>query len=56
MDLNKISKHCYYTDYDKERDRPTLGYIYGDKYSLIVDVGASQFHVAEYNDLLKEEG
>lgn len=41
MDLTKVTERIYYLINDRETDRPVLGYIKGDKYSLMVDAGNS---------------
>ena len=41
MMLKKISECIYYLPPDSETDRPVLGYIRGDRYSLMVDAGNS---------------
>lgn len=56
MKLIKVSKDCYYTTATKESDRPTLGYIRGNKYSLMIDAGTSKYHVSKYNKIIIEEG
>ena len=42
--------------FEEERDRPNLGYIKGDKRSLVVDAGHSEAHIREFYDLLCKEG
>lgn len=54
MTLTKISERIYYLINDRETDRPLLGYIKGDKYSLMVDAGNSKKHVEKFNNSLKE--
>ncbi|WMM24773.1 MBL fold metallo-hydrolase [Tissierella sp. MB52-C2] len=52
MRLKKISERIYYLPAEEETDRPILGYIKGDKYSLAVDAGNSSKHVEKfYNEL-----
>ncbi len=52
MELKKISDRVYYLPGEEENDRPILGYIKGDKYSLAVDAGNSSKHVEKfYNEL-----
>jgi glyoxylase-like metal-dependent hydrolase (beta-lactamase superfamily II) len=54
MELKKISDRVYYLPSDERTDRPVLGYIKGDKYSLAVDAGNSSDHVGEfYRELRK---
>lgn len=56
MTLNKVQGNCYYTDFEKDRDRPTLGYIEGDKFSIMIDAGTSFEHNQLYHHLLDEKG
>lgn len=51
MTLKKISPNIYILPFDKERDRPNIGYIHGEKYSLLIDTGNSPAHL---NDMLNE--
>ena len=41
MELKKLTEHIWYMPYEEERDRPNLGYIKGDKWSLAIDAGHS---------------
>lgn len=43
--LRKLTERVYYLPYERYRDRPTLGYIQGDKMALQVDAGSSAAHV-----------
>lgn len=45
MELRQITERVFYSMYNKESDRPILGYINGKKYSLMVDAGNSKKHV-----------
>lgn len=56
MKLKKISERIYYLPSDSETDRPVLGYIRGDRYSLMVDAGNSSNHVDIFNRELTEQG
>ena len=56
MNLYKLSDKIYYSEYEQERDRPALGYIKGDRFSIAVDSGHSDEHVKEFYDLLNKEG
>lgn len=53
MELKKLSDRIYYLPNEEETDRPVLGYINGDKYSLAVDAGNSSKHVEKFYDELK---
>jgi glyoxylase-like metal-dependent hydrolase (beta-lactamase superfamily II) len=46
--LEKITERVFYMPCSEETDRPTLGLICGDKYSLIVDSGNSPTHAKEF--------
>ncbi|MGL5330578.1 MAG: MBL fold metallo-hydrolase [Peptostreptococcaceae bacterium] len=52
--LNKISDRVYYMDYVQNGDRPVLGLICGDKYSLIVDGGNSKEHAQKFLNYISE--
>ncbi len=49
--LKKLTDRIYYMPNDRKTDRPVLGLICGDKYSLVVDAGNSPAHA---NDFLEE--
>lgn len=46
--LNKISDHIYYFSNQDEMERPTLGLVCGNKYSLLVDAGNSVQHARDF--------
>ncbi|MGN1344192.1 MAG: MBL fold metallo-hydrolase [Traorella sp.] len=54
MELTQISEHVFISSFEEERDRPILGYILGEKYSLAIDAGHSKEHVDEFYALLKQ--
>lgn len=56
MSLKKITNRVYYLPHEEETDRPVLGYIKGDKYSLAIDAGNSKDHVNKFYDSLKQSG
>lgn len=56
MELKKLTEHVYYTKSNTEVDRPVLGYILGDKFSVMIDAGNSANHVWAYNHALAETG
>ena len=56
MELKKLSEHIWYMPFEEERDRPNLGYIRGEKWSLAVDAGHSDVHMKEFYALLEKEG
>ncbi|HJF23339.1 MAG TPA: MBL fold metallo-hydrolase [Mammaliicoccus lentus] len=45
--LKQISKNGYILPFDSHRDRPNLGYIHGEKYSMLIDTGNSPAHLTE---------
>ncbi len=54
MALLKVTERVYFLANEQETDRPLLGYIKGDKYSLMIDGGNSKNHIEKFNKLLKE--
>lgn len=56
MELKKISDRIYFLPNEDETDRPVLGYIKGDKYSLAVDAGNSNKHVELFYNELRKAG
>lgn len=46
--LNKLSDTFYYLSNQDDRDRPTLGLVCGDQYSLIIDSGNSTQHAQDF--------
>lgn len=46
--LNKLSETIYYMSNQDENDRPTLGLVCGDQYSLIIDCGNSTQHAKDF--------
>ena len=48
MNLNKVTDRISFYPFEKERDRPILGYIRGDKWSLAVDAGHSEAHTKDH--------
>ena len=56
MELKKLSEHIWIMPYESERDRPNLGYVKGDNWSLAIDAGHSDNHVKEFYALLEAEG
>ena len=55
-ELKKLSEHIWYMTYEEKRDRPNLGYVKGDNWSLAIDAGHSDTHVNEFYALLEKEG
>ena len=55
MELKRLTEHIWYMPFEEERDRPNLGYIRGERFSLAVDAGHSAAHVREFYALLNKE-
>ena len=55
MELKKLTEHIWYMPYESERDRPNLGYVKGDNWSLAIDAGHSAAHTKEFYELLEKE-
>lgn len=56
MEFKKLSEHIWYMTHEEERDRPNLGYVKGDNWSLAVDAGHSDIHTKEFYAFLEKEG
>ena len=52
MELIQHSEYIYSTTYDTKSDSPSLGYILGSIFSVMVDAGTSAQHVKEAYALL----
>ncbi|SDM83923.1 MBL fold metallo-hydrolase [Bacillus sp. OK048] len=50
--LKKITNRVYYMQHYSETDRPALGLICGDSYSLVVDAGNSPAHASDFLNLV----
>ena len=48
MALKRLTERIWYLPFEEERDRPNLGYIRGDRWSLAVDAGHSDDHVQAF--------
>lgn len=46
--LNKIGESIYYLSNQNDKERPTLGLVCGDKYSLVIDGGNSVQHAKDF--------
>ena len=55
MKLNRLSECVWFFPYEEERDRPNLGYVRGDRWSMAVDAGHSEDHVRAFYRALEEE-
>ena len=56
MKLKKLTEHVHYLPPDDFKDRPLLGYVCGEKYSLAIDGGFSPDHVKLFYDAIEAEG
>ena len=48
MELYQLSERVYYSAYEEERDRPAIGYIRGERFSVAIDAGHSEEHLQEF--------
>ena len=55
-ELRWLAGRVRYLPHEGERDRPTLGYVRGDTWSLAVDAGHSDAHVYDFYRALDAEG
>lgn len=55
MELKRLTEHIWYMPYEEERDRPNLGYVKGDGWSLAIDAGHSADHTRSFYSLLEKE-
>lgn len=55
MEIIQATDRIWYSEYEEERDRPCLGYIRGDHFSVAVDAGHSASHVEEFYAALQAE-
>ncbi|MGE7615859.1 MBL fold metallo-hydrolase [Paenibacillus sp. NPDC101420] len=44
MELKKINESIYYLENVRETDRPVLGYVVGENFSIMIDCGNSKSH------------
>ena len=56
QELVRVTERIWYYPYEKELDRPILGYIKGDHYSVAVDAGHSETHTKEFYEALQNKG
>ncbi len=54
-ELKRLTEHIWYMPYEEERDRPNLGYVKGENWSLAIDAGHSAAHVRAFYELLEKE-
>ena len=53
-DLFQLTERIWIFPFEELRDRPNLGYIRGDRWSLAVDAGHSAEHIAEFYTALEK--
>lgn len=56
QELKRLSDRVWIFTHESMRDRPCLGYVKGDDWSLAVDAGHSDDHVAAFYRALEKEG
>jgi len=56
MKLNRLTERIWVFPFEEARDRPNLGYIRGDRWSLAVDAGHSADHTAAFYRALEAAG
>lgn len=56
MRIQHISEHVWLSNYEERRDRPGLGLIIGERFSVAVDAGHSARHVKDFYNALEREG
>ena len=54
--LQRLTDRVWFYPYEEARDRPNLGYIRGDRWSLAVDAGHSEAHTAQFYQALEAAG
>ena len=55
MELLQATDRIWYSAFEEERDRPSLGYIRGDRFGVAVDAGHSDVHEEEFYTALQEK-
>ena len=55
MRLKQLTDRVWIFPKEDERDRPVLGYVRGDRWSLAVDAGHSDAHVEDFYHALEDE-
>ena len=56
LKLNGLTERIWVYHFEKERDRPNLSYIRGDRWSMAVDAGHSENHTRDFYQALEAEG
>ncbi len=56
MELTRLTDRVWVSPFEKERDRPSLGYVRGDRWSLAIDAGHSADHLKEFYQAIENIG
>ncbi len=56
MKLKRLTERVWILPFEEARDRPNLGYVRGDRWSLAIDAGHSDDHVALFYRALEDAG
>ena len=56
MKLHQLTNRIWYTEHDSTTDRPTLGYIMGDRRSVMLDAGNSGAHAELFLEAVRRAG
>ena len=56
MKLEQLTPRVYQLPFSKEQDQPSLGYIRGDRFSLMVDAGNTPMHVQQFQAAVQAAG
>ena len=56
MKLKRLTERIWVLPFEEERDRPNLGYIQGDHWSMAVDAGHAKAHTALFYQALEDSG
>lgn len=56
LPFHRLTDRIFYLPFSEETDRPNLGYIQGDRFSLMVDAGNSAKHAGLFLSCLAEQG
>ena len=54
MNLIQLSEHCYCSTFDRDYDRPRLGYVHSQGQAIMIDAGNSPAHLTEFLTLIQE--
>lgn len=56
MKLHQLTNRVWYMENDTATDRPTLGYVLGDRRAVMLDAGNSGEHAALFLEAVRREG